>query len=101
MSVSGTPESLTITPTERTWRATVETPYGQPYSLTIHREVQRFDASNNQVGDPVTLPPIVLDYASIAAETVTIGDVTLTVEQISGFMRAYFDQKAQQLAAPP
>lgn len=41
-----------------------------------------------------TLPPIDLAYDAIKAETVTAGGVTLTVEQLCGFIAAYFDQKA-------
>lgn len=37
-------ENVPVTEEERTWRATIETPKGKPYSVTIHREVRSLDA---------------------------------------------------------
>lgn len=82
---------------ERAWRATIETPKGAPYTLLLHREKRSLDASGAQVGEKVILPPIELAFDAIQNETVTVGGQTLTVSQLTTFLIAYFDQKAQQL----
>lgn len=87
---------------ERTWRATVETPKGQPYYLDLHREKRNLDAQGNQVGDKVIVPPIHLLFNDIVNETVTIPvngvNTTLKVSDLCTFLVAYFDQKATSLS---
>ncbi len=100
MAVTGNPVSATVTTTERTWRATIDPPYGaappgnQGYTLTLHREKRTFDAAGNQIGDAVVLAPIVLSFSAIAAQSVTVGGATLTVTQLAAFLEAAFDQMA-------
>ena len=83
---------------ERTWRATIETPKGQPYTLSLHRERRSLDAQGNEIGAPVTLAPIVLPFNDIASEVVTVpvngNNLTLHVADLCNFLIAYFDQKA-------
>jgi hypothetical protein len=95
MAITSSPRTLEITTEERTWRATIDTPKGGPYTLTIHREWRDYDADGNQVGEAKLLPPIELDASDIGAETVTVGGVTLTVGEIEAFISAYFDQKSR------
>ena len=102
MSVTTTSSTTSFTSTERTWRATIETPAANAtagYYVSIHREMTYVDAAGAQLGTPVALPAIVLPFTQIAAETVTIDGVTLTVAQLSAFLSAYFDQKATAVEA--
>lgn len=107
MAIEGTPTQLTVTPIERTWRATIDTPVGpsanpaQNYCLTINRQQYNVDQNGNKIGDFVTLPPIVLPFSTIAADTVTAtvngSPLTLAVSDLANFLQTYFDQKAKAL----
>jgi hypothetical protein len=44
MSISGTPVSYTLTPTQRTRSVLITTPFGQDYGMSIYREVQSLAA---------------------------------------------------------
>ena len=94
MAITSQAQSLTVTTEERTWRATIETPKGEPYFLSLHRERRVYDQSGAQVGETLELPAHVYKFNDIAAETVTINGTTLSVQQIAAFLTAYFDQKA-------
>jgi len=96
MSITGTPVSATLTPIERTVQAVIATPNGQGYTLALTRESYTVDQNNARVGLS-TLSSYQLNFADIAAETVTVSGVTMSVAQIAAFMQAYFDQKAQAL----
>lgn len=98
MSVVSQPSQLTVTTEERTWRATIESPNVGSYTLTIHRERRVRDASNNQVGDAVIVPPILLNFSDIGNETVTVTGTAYKVSDIAAVLKAYFDQKAQALS---
>lgn len=91
MSIVSSPVAATLTTTERTWRATIETPFGQEYSLTIHREKRTADADGNQLGEPVVSSPLSFRFDDIAAQSFTVDGVTLTVTQLSAFLQHAFD----------
>lgn len=96
----------TITKTERTWRATIETPRDAPYSLHVHREVAITGADDALVGSVVKDRDYSWPFDEIAAKQITLSGVTMTVEQIAGFCQAAFDQlvaerKAAEAAPPP
>ena len=95
MSITLQSENITATPEERTWRATIETPKGGLYTLSLHRELRVYDQNGNQIGDRVEIEPKVYSFNDIANETVTLSGTTLSVAQLSGFLAAYFDQKSQ------
>lgn len=86
------PTAVTVTKTERTWRATVETPRGAPYSLQVHREVAITDSANVLVAPCVRDRDYSWSFDEIQNINVTISGVTMTVAQIAGFMQAAFDQ---------
>ncbi len=83
---------VTVTKTERTWRATIETPKGQPYSLHVHREVVVTDANDALVAPPVKDRDYSWTFDEIAAKEITVAGVIMTVAQIAGFCQAAFDQ---------
>lgn len=100
MAIVSAPAAMTVTTEERTKQAVIDTPKGGPYRLIIQREKRTFDASNNQIGEVVSVSPIILLASGIETESITVGGVTLTVLQIEGFLAAYFDQKATAIEAP-
>ena len=99
MATLSATQTIQVKTEQRTWRATLETPKGGNYSLSIHREKRMLDASGQTLGEPVVLEPIELPFAAIKDETVTVEGQTLSVEQLAASLAAYFDQKAAQLAA--
>jgi hypothetical protein len=104
MAVTSPATPLTVTVTERTWRVTIETPFENApanYSMSIHRELVTQDSNGNKIGSNTILPPIVLMFSVIAADTVTVGNTTMTVAQISAFLEAYFDQKSTAIGSEP
>ena len=88
---------------ERTWRAIIETPRSQPYTLSLFRERRNLDSQGNVVGDVTNVPVFNLNFTDIVAETVTVpvngSPLTLTVSDVANFLIAYFDQKATALEA--
>ena|SRR3990167_6283123 len=86
------PIAATLTKTERTWRATIETPKGAPYSLHVHREVAVTDGDDVLVAPPTRDRDYSWSFDEIAAKEITLSGVTMTVAQIAGFMQAAFDQ---------
>ena len=95
-----------LTSTERTWRATIDTPKGQPYRLTIHREVAITDATDVLVAPTVRDKDYSFTFDQIADKKIAVEGVTLTVAQIAGFCQAAFDalvadEKAKPIVAPP
>ncbi len=82
----------TLTKTERTWRASIETPKGQSYSLSVHREVAITDANDELVAPCVRDRDYSWPFDQIATKEITVSGVTMTVAQIAGFCQAAFDQ---------
>src|ERR1035437_2886466 len=95
------PTAITLTKTERTWRATIGTPRGAQYSLSDHREVAITDASNALVAPCVRDRDYSWSFDEIQNVNVTVSGVTMTVTQISGFMQAAFDQLVAAKKAAP
>lgn len=100
MSIKGTQETLVVTPEERTWRATIESPRGGDYTLSIHRESRLVDDSGNVQGAVTTLPTIVVSFATAKDETITVAGKTYTVGELAAVLSAYFDQKATETKQP-
>ena len=86
------PTQVTVSKVERTWRTTQETPYGKPYSLSVHREtvINGLDVPPQLAGD-YTFPfddiknvPVTVQFAD--------GPKTLTIAQIAAFSQVGYDQ---------
>lgn len=105
MSISSTTTTVSVTTVERTWRATLETPYNakppgsQLYLLSLHREKLSFDGDGAQVGDPVPLPAIVVPFSAVAEQSFSAGEITVTGAQIAAVLEAAFDQLASAAEA--
>jgi len=77
----------------------ISTPKGAPYSATMLREERLLDANGNQIGDTRWLPKVTYQFNDIMNDQVTIDGTTLTVAQISLFIQAWCDTKANQIAS--
>lgn len=84
--------SIIISRSERTWRATIETPRGKPYSVDVHREVVTTDATGALVGEPVRAADYNFRFDDVKDTKVTLGGTTMTIGQIAAFSQAGFDQ---------
>jgi hypothetical protein len=90
---------------ERTWRATIDTPKGGQYQLSIHRETYAADADGKMIGEPTRAGDYVVMYKDILDESVTFlvdgKPLTLKVSDLGEALRKYFDQKVEELKIPP
>ena len=88
---------------KRTWRANIETPKGQPYSIQIFRQETKLDEDNAVVGESKFLTSPVRRMATdIASESVTLGDGTVVqAAHILAALPLFFDRWATEDAEEP
>jgi hypothetical protein len=101
MSISGTPTSYTLTPTQRTRSVLITTPFGQTYSMAIYRETLALDGNGDMVGQSQPYQPFYLNFPDIQAQSVTAGGVTATVAQIAALIQAFCDTQSQAVTLNP
>lgn len=89
-----------ITRTERTWRATLDTPKGQSYRLSVHREIAITDENDALITPTARAKDYVWAFDAIKDKKISAGGMTVTVEQLAGLLGVAFDQLvADQKAA--
>ena len=89
-----------VTRYNRTWRTTIETPFGgvDKWHLSIHREDVTFNAN----GELIKRDPnrkIARDFASVVSESVTLASdpsKTLTIAEIAEAIELAVDKWAQE-----
>lgn len=65
-------DKIPTTEDERTSHATISTPVGGDYSITVSREIVRRDAKGTVVGGPYPAQPVYRKASSILNESVTV-----------------------------
>lgn len=82
---------------ERTWRANIETPFGQSQAVTVYRERLQLAADGSIVVRTVSLSPVARSSDEISGKIYTVtGGVQITGAQLFEAMTIAFDQAATE-----
>jgi hypothetical protein len=82
---------------ERTHRASIETPLGGPYYITVHRQKVLRDGEGNAVQREEVAKPVHRLAAQIARESVTLaGGSVVTAAAIIEALPLFFDRWAEE-----
>lgn len=97
MAITRTIANAPTVEEERTWRATIETPRGGPYSIHIHRERVQKDAAGNAVAVAPVATPVHRFANAIAGESVTLANgTTISAAAILEALPLFFDRWASE-----